>query len=213
MGPGIRVCLATLVATMATSSTAEIYRCPPADGVPRFTSNASACPGAEPVDLGPDLQTGRAAEISPAAPSPSDAPPTGPSPSYAGDLGPIFVPVGDLDSPWEVVNEAPKSPARDEVMLDWGVRAVRALHYTRYEGPVSQVCSIEIWAFESADRAAAAERGFERPGWRFMRRGNLLVTLRAITLERGRGATRGIFDDCDRLGDRTSERAAARLSR
>lgn len=197
----------------ATPGGADLYRCPGDSNSEtlRFVGDPAACPGAERVSPGREIQPARAPEIPPAAASPTPAPPTGPTPSYGGELSPIFVPVDQLDGPWEIVREAPTDASRDPVLRDWGVLAVRALHYTRHDGPISQVCSVEIWAFESPDRAEAAERGFERPGWRFTRRGNLMVTLRAVTLERGRGATKGIFEACQRLGDRTDERAAAHL--
>lgn len=202
--------LVGLLALLAAPAAADLYRCPGDEESVRFVGDPSACPGARPVERSREIQTGNG-PVPPAAPEPTDTAPTRPTPSYSGELAPLFVPVSELEGPWEIVREAPTDVSGDPVLLGWGVRAIDALHYTRHQGPVAQVCSVEIWAFESPDRAAAAERGFERPGWRFMLRGNLLVTLRAVTLERGVGTTRDLFADCSALGDRTVERAAAHL--
>ena len=60
-------------------------------------------------------------------------------------------------------------------------------------------------------RAAHSERRAVIPGWRFLRRGNLLISARAVTLEREVGSRPGIFPDCDRLVERAGERAASLL--
>lgn len=128
--------------------------------------------------------------------------------SYRGDLTAVFVPPAELAGTWEVLHEAPTDPSRDPELKGRGVRAVRTQHYTRFAGPVTQVCSVEVWAFVSDARAASVEKGLAQPDWRFLRQDNLLIMLRARTLVRERGTTRHIFDDCARIGALTRARAA-----
>ena len=90
----------------------------------------------------------------------------------------------------------------------------RARHYTRDGSETGiQVCSVEIWAFADEARARLAEANFHSPGWRIQREGHLLIMLRALSMRRGEGPRRGVFADCQRLGDRTVARAAAALGR
>ncbi len=126
---------------------------------------------------------------------------------YFGDLRAVFVPVRQLEGTWEVLHEAPTDPDRDPGMKAQGVRAVRTQHYTRYAGPISQVCSVEIWAFVTPARAASVERGLRRADWRFILHENLVIMLRARTLERRVGTTKTLFEDCARIGELTRARA------
>ena len=89
-------------------------------------------------------------------------------------------------------------------------RALLARHYTRDRGGHSEVCSVEIWAFEDAKRLASARAHLERPGWRYHQEGSLLVMLRGVRFQRERGFQKGLFPDCERLGERIRARVAAR---
>jgi hypothetical protein len=104
------------------------------------------------------------------------------------------------------VNEAPEDPSKDVDLVEWGVIAQRARHYTRSSDGASQVCSVELWAFENEARARLAEQNFEFPDWRIDRQGDMLVMLRAVTV-RGSLAKRTIFPDCEKLGNIVRTRA------
>ncbi len=114
---------------------------------------------------------------------------------------------------WDVVREAPGDPRRDPDLVRWGVRAQRARHYTRYAGPRVQVCSVEVWAFESDRHARAAEANFAYPDWRIAREGALLLMVRGLTQTRGQASRRGVFADCELLGRRVRTRAARLVGR
>jgi hypothetical protein len=200
----VRVVLLLLLLA-APPAPAEVFRCGDPDGSLRFTDDPAGCPDAVPHVPRRALQ----ASGSPAAQEPAGA--DAGSGGFRADLGEIFVPDRAVMGTWEVVREAPSDPARDPELWDAGVRDVMARHYTRSQGPVSQVCSVEIWRFESGALAAVAGQQAAIPNWRFLRRGNLLISLRAVTLERERGSRAGLFPACHRLAERTGERAAARL--
>jgi hypothetical protein len=108
---------------------------------------------------------------------------------------------------WEVVDEMPEDPTKDADLVEWGVVAKRARHYTRKSGSDSQVCSVELWAFENDARARLAHQNFEFPDWRIDRKGDTLVMLRAVTL-RGDTTERTIYPDCEKLGKIVRARAA-----
>jgi hypothetical protein len=205
----VRVVLVLLLLT-APPGEAAVYRCGDPDGSLRFTDDPAAC--REPVPHAPHdvLQSAGSPAAREPAP-PGQAGPEGGDGRFRGDLAEIFVPDHAVTEAWEVVREAPSDPARDPELWGAGVRAVMARHYTRSQGPVSQVCSVEIWRFESAALAARAGAQAAIPHWRFLRRGNLLISVRGVTLERERGSTRGVFPACHHLAERTGERASSRL--
>jgi len=105
------------------------------------------------------------------------------------------------------VNEMPEDPTKDADLVEWGVVAQRTRHYTRQSGGASQVCSIELWAFEDTARARLAQENFEFPDWRIDRSGDTLVMVRAVTLRRDT-TERTIFPDCAKLGAIVRARAA-----
>ena len=109
---------------------------------------------------------------------------------------------------WDVVREAPGDPRSDPDLVRWGVRAQQARHYTRYAGPRVQVCSVEIWAFDSEQRARVAEANFAYPDWQIAREGALLLLVRGLTQTRGEPPRRGVFADCELLSRRVRTRAA-----
>ena len=132
---------------------------------------------------------------------------------YSGDLDLLFPAPEALGPGWELVEEAPVDPLQDREMHASGVRAVKALHYTRAFRGRSEVCSVEIWSFTQADAARRAHAGMERDGWRIGLQGNLLVMLHSVTLQRGEGFRPGLLPVCRRLADLTEAEAAARLRR
>lgn len=135
------------------------------------------------------------------------APPAWAGPSSAG-LASILPLASTVPGGFEAVEELPAELDAD--LRAWGVRAQRARHYTRYSGPGEvQVCSIEIWAFADADRAAAAEAGFRAADWEFSRRGALLLMARGLTREPGKPPRRGVFPDCRRVFRAAEARAPA----
>jgi hypothetical protein len=194
------VCWAWLTAPAA----AEIYRCEDAAGTPLFTEDPRACPEAAPV---PPLRA--LPRLDPGPPPPARGARVA---EGADELENVFVPVALLEGRWEVLRDAPSDPRSDPDLRALGVRAEQTRYYTRYRGPVSQVCTVGLWAFASPEQAALALRSLTRPNWRFLRQAELLITLHAVTLDRTRGSTREIFEACDRIGARTRERAAARGS-
>ena len=92
-------------------------------------------------------------------------------------------------------------------MVEWGVSAQRARHYTRHPSGVVQVCSVEIWAFKSIGQARAAEENFSYPELQIVREGSLLLIIRAVTIERGQNEERSVFPDCRDLGEQARLRA------
>lgn len=203
----LRGLLAGLALLAAPAAAAEIYRCVEADGSVRFSDDPSRCPGASPHALQGEIQR-------PAAPPSAVAPDAGvaegsqaPWRGTRAGLLALFEPAG---AGWEIVEEAPSDPAHDPDLRDGGVRALVARHYTRDRGGRSEVCSVEIWAFEDAVRLATARPHLERPGWLYHQEGSLLVMLRGVRFQRAQGFQKGLFPDCERLGERIRARVAAR---
>lgn len=132
--------------------------------------------------------------------------------SPASRLDQVLLPAAAVGG-WDVVREAPGDPRSDPDLVRWGVRAQQARHYTRYAGPRVQVCSVEVWAFDSDQRARAAEANFAYPDWRIVREGALLLMLRGFTQTRGEPPRRGVFAECELLGRRVRTRAARLVGR
>jgi hypothetical protein len=128
-----------------------------------------------------------------------------------GSLEPLFVEARALGPGWETLGEAPTDPEKDPEMRAAGVRTVHALHYTRERPGGSEVCSVEIWGFASPAQARSALTGMARAGWRLDVRGNLLVMLRGVALQRDRKLRPGLLPACHRLADLTLERAETAL--
>ena len=130
---------------------------------------------------------------------------------YVDRLEALMVEPRALGPGWETLAEAPTDPQRDPELRDAGVRAVYALHYTRERPGGSEVCSVEIWGFASPAQARSARAGMLREKWRLDVRGNLLVMLRGVALQRGQQLRPGMLPACHRLADLTLERAEATL--
>jgi hypothetical protein len=194
------VAFTACLALLAAAGHAEMYRCIDAAGRGRFTDDPSACAEAVAIDSRRELIRTPSAAQEPAAPSDEGVAERNDPP----DLTRLFPPVGDA---WEVVNEAPEVP--DPTLHGQGLRASVARHYTRARGPVSEVCTVELWAFENADQADAVATTMAEPGWKILHADTVLVLLHGVRLERGVGTRRGLVDGCAELGERTRVRAAA----
>jgi len=198
-----------LGALVALPLRAEIYRCEGADGVLHFTGDPSACEGAvEHAPRGTLQRPGGGDPPADAADPVAAADPEAPGPGRrlgSADLAALFAPVAPSD--WEVVHEAPESAAGWPDLRERGLRGSQARHYTRARGPVSEVCTVEIWVFENAAQAAAAGATLERDDWLHLAEGALLVLAHGVRLERHVGSRQGLVPGCEELAARTRERA------
>jgi hypothetical protein len=132
----------------------------------------------------------------PAAPAPSgeivlDAFP--PSPSRA----------------WEVLTEAPERPSADERTL--GLVGSVGRHYTRARGPVSEVCTVEVWTFAQAEQAERVRAEIAQPNWWGRTAGSALVLAHGVRLERHRGSRHELSRECSALAEAAHARAVATL--
>jgi len=191
------------IALFAGPAASEIFKCVDASGNVTFVNDRSACPDAKPHTL-----KGRVERApSSAARAEEEEPDPGELPSPEQRLEWALLEERDVRPGWEIVNEMLEDPTKDPDLVEWGVVAKRARHYTRQSGGDSQVCSIELWAFKDDARARLAHQNFEFPDWIIDRKGDTLVMLRAVTL-RGEAAVRTIYPDCEKLGAIVRTRAA-----
>jgi len=143
-----------------------------------------------------------------AEPARSASPAGGADPSLERLLERVLLTADEVGAAWDVVEESPTPTERDPDLVRWGVRAQRARHYTRQTGGVVQVCSIDVWGFASVALAREAHENFAYPDWRISRVGSILIMSRGLTWTLGEPARRGVFADCQELGERVRERAA-----
>jgi hypothetical protein len=108
---------------------------------------------------------------------------------------------------WEIVPEAPTYASMDADLASWGVRVKHVRHYTRARAGEIQICSVEVWSFESEGQAAAAAGGFSYPDWQIDRVGSALVMVHGSRRRRGRAELRGVFPECDAIAERIRARA------
>jgi hypothetical protein len=191
------------VALFAEPAVSEIFKCVDASGNATFVNDRSACPGAKPHDL--KGRVDRAASLTTLAEEEEPNHDEVSSPEQRLEW--VLLEGRAAPPGWEVVNEAPEDPRQDEDLVEWGVVAQRTRHYTRKSNGASQVCSVELWAFENVARARLAHENFEFPDWEIDRDGDTLVMLRAVTL-RGEMTNRTIYPDCEKLGKTVRARAA-----
>lgn len=201
---GARLPLLLVAALVADApAQAEIYRCTDRDGSARFVDRPDACPGARPHQpAGSLVRASRSAAPEGREPRPLDA----------AQLGEILPAAHEVPG-WEVVEEAVLDPADDPDLRRWGVRVQRTRHYTRNGAAGVQVCSIEIWGFETEQQAALGHASIDYRGWRFAREGPLLLMTRGLTRPRGGPRRWEVFPDCATLAGRARERAARHLGR
>jgi hypothetical protein len=190
------------IALFAEPVFSEVFECVDASGSVTFVNDRSACPEAKPHTL-----KGRIEHVPSSGTRAEEATPDpGEISSPVQRLEWALIEERDVRPGWEVVNEVPEDPTKDADLVEWGVVAKRTRHYTRKSGSASQVCSVELWAFENDARARLAHQNFEFPDWRIDRKGDTLVMLRAVTL-RGGTAERTIYPDCEKLGKIVRARA------
>jgi len=182
---------------------AEIYQCVDDAGRVTYVNDRSACPDAKPHALEGHVDRVPSASGRVEAAVPDPAAISTPEKRLEWAL----LSERDVRPNWEVVEEMPEDPTRDADLVEWGVVAQRTRHYTRQSGGASQVCSIELWAFENTARARLAEQNFAFPDWRIDRRGDTLVMLRAVTVRQDQ-TDRTIYPDCEKLGVSVRARAA-----
>lgn len=197
--------LATLaaIAWCARPATAQIFECVDAAGNTTFVNHPDACPDAKPHEL-----KGRVERASSSAgPAAEELPDPSRLGSPEARLEWALLDEGQVRPRWEIVNEVPEDAREDVDLVEWGVVAKRARHYTRSSAGAPQVCSVELWAFENDARARLAHENFQFPDWRIDQLGDTLVMLRAVTL-RGGEAERAIYADCEALGELVRARAA-----
>jgi hypothetical protein len=194
------VAFAACLVILATSGHAEMVRCVEPSGRGRFTDDPSVCAEAVAVEPLRDLIRTPSAALNPAAPGEERVEERRGAP----DLERLFPPVEDA---WEIVREAPENP--DPVLRSQGLRASLARHYTRARGPVSEVCTVEIWAFEDADQAVAVATSLAQPGWEILQADAILVLVHGVRLERRVGTRRELVDGCAELGERTRTAAGS----
>jgi hypothetical protein len=195
----------------AESASSGVFRCLAPDGRIRFADSPHRCPRgsveldtpADRLQSFPDAPDARGQSLPAAPDTPGNE--SGPAPRHGLDA--IWLSAAEIGPGWDVVREAPVDPSADPDLVAWGVRVQDARHYTRDRDGSVQVCSVELWSFSDAARAEAAHQGFAHPGWRIGREGHLLVMLRGLTLTRGSEPSRGVFEDCARIGDRIQRRA------
>ena len=106
-----------------------------------------------------------------------------------------------------MVREAPE--AADAALRARGMRGSVARHYTRARGRVSEVCTVELWAFDREPQARAVGVSVARPSWKILQSGAILILLHGVRLEPGVGARRGLVEGCEVLGDRALARVDA----
>jgi hypothetical protein len=191
------------IALFAGPAISEIFKCVDASGRVTYVNDPNACPAAEPYDLKGNVNRAPSS----ASRAREEKPDSGANLSPVQRLEWALLDERNIYPGWEIVNEAPEDPRQDVDLVEWGVVAKRARHYTRRADGASQVCSVELWAFENEARARLAKQNFEFPDWRIDRQGDTLVMLRAVTL-RGDQAKRTIFPDCEKLGNIVRTRAA-----
>jgi hypothetical protein len=191
------------IALFAEPVFSEVFECVDAAGNVTFVNDRSACPEAKPHTLKGRIEhvpsSGTRAEE--ATPDPDEIS------SPVQRLEWALLEERDVRPGWEIVNEVPEDPKEDADLVEWGVVAKRTRHYTRKSGSASQVCSVELWAFENDARARLAHQNFEFPDWRIDRKGDTLVMLRAVTL-RSDTTERTIYPDCEKLGEIVRARTA-----
>jgi hypothetical protein len=180
-----------LLLAWSLAARAETYRCEDANGAVRFTSDPRGCAQPAAHEPKPDRWIGVPAKPAPAAASVREAFP--PAPSRA----------------WEVLTEAPELPDAEEREL--GLIASVARHYTRARGPVSEVCTVELWSFARPEQAERARAEVAQPSWWGRTAGAELVLAHGVQLERGRGSRNELTSACTALAEAAHTRAAATL--
>jgi hypothetical protein len=200
----MRNAFACILACIAFSAHADIYRCEDLQGRVRFTDDARACEVARRVVVEQAQEPGcNGLE--------NCSPPASPSPAARAierprDLSSHFLTAIELGPNWEIVKEA--AEPIDPALRRRGLTATQARHYTRTIGRLSEVCSVELWQFGQARAAMSAAKTMELPHWQVLRADALLILTRGVRMKVGARTDTRLLDICAELGRRTYERAA-----
>jgi hypothetical protein len=180
------IALPLLCLLLGLPAAAEIYRCSDAEGKVHFVGDPSRCEGAAKHEP--------SREIVSSAPAAERAP----RKTRAASLEDLLPGAAEIGPEWEITRELAVTQVDADQRL-MGVTETQARHYGRTRKGVTEVCSIELWQFEEASQAAAAETSLPFPDWSFEARGALLVTLRGTRWQRGQAFQKGLFPDCHKL--------------
>ena len=191
-----RLLLTTAIVLLASSGSAEIYHCADSSGRSSFTNDPTTC--AQPVPIPPLREITRQ---SPPARRAGATPGAGDAAKVVPNLDALFLPAATVAGEWEVIREAPEIP--DPELRSHGLQVSAARHYTRYRGPVSEVCSVEIWAFDHSSQARAVADSLDRNDWRILHAEEILILVHGVRMERGVGSRRELAKHCAVLGERT----------
>jgi hypothetical protein len=110
---------------------------------------------------------------------------------------------------WQVVTERTELP--DDAERALGLRTSTARHYTRARGPVSEVCTVELWSFAAPAQAESVRAAIAQPTWWGRAAGARLVLAHGVRLDRRRGSRDELSPECTALGEAAHARALATL--
>jgi hypothetical protein len=110
---------------------------------------------------------------------------------------------------WEVMIDPPEQPGAEEREL--GLLGSAARHYTRARGPVSEVCTVELWSFAAPAQAESARAAVAQPNWWGRTAGAQLVLAHGVRLVRERGSRSELTAECTALAEAAHARALATL--
>ena len=188
------------LALLTSAAHAEIYRCVDLDGQVRFRNDPAGCTTWELLQDGSPDRTAAASQ-----PDPNDREAReGASSGRSIDLEELFIPAAAVRGSWEIVREVPEPPSPE--LRRQGLRESLARHYTRIRGPVSDVCTVELWRFEHGSQAQGVAGYLAQPGWQILRADTILILLHGVSLELRVGSTAGLVEGCVELGERTRTR-------
>ena len=112
---------------------------------------------------------------------------------------------------WETISDRPEIP--DPAERARGLLGSAARHYTRARGPVSEVCTVELWSFATPAQAEGARAAVAQPTWWGRAAGAQLVLAHGVRLDRARGARDELSPECVSLAEAAHARALATLRR
>lgn len=195
----MRFAVLLLVAGLAAPLRADLYRCATPGGSARFTDRAERCASPERI----------ARPLADAAEACEDCAPASAAQRPAGGrvpLASLLLAAERLDGGWTAIDE-PREPVDAELQRQGLVDTVMR-HYARAEGPVSEVCSVELWRFATGAAAGAVAGALQQPDWLVLRAGDVLVLGHGVRLERRVGSSGRLGADCARLTRDTHARIA-----
>jgi len=179
----VRLAAALFVVAWAAAGRAEMVRCEDAAGRLRFTDDPSRCAAAEAYTPDP----GRLQRAPVRAPA-----------QAAGRVADLAALLPAAPPGWEAIPEA-LDVERDPELRAGGLLASVARHFGRAVGPVSHLCTVELWSFASAGQARVVQASLGSSGDGSRVVGPLLVLARSVRMERGAGTSRALTGECRAL--------------